>query len=217
MAMWRSSASRLALVYLVILVVAVSVVRFTTYLVTQREITRQADLLVQTELQALREQYGFGGVQRLVEILNRRVDDWGRLGAVYLFMDNAGNKLAGNLTGWPQEARRDGAWLEFELVAREGGAERRSSGARQRHTAGQEPAAGGHRRVRAGSHRAPAAQRDDLEYRTDRAAGRPGGLVVQPAGRRAHPRGGLGLRGHHVRATVAPPAGRRIRATSSTS
>ena len=121
MAVLRSSATRLALVYMLILVVAISVVRFSTYLVAQREITRQADLLVQTELQALREQYGFGGVQRLVEILNRRVDDWGRLGAVYLFMDNAGNKLAGNLTGWPQEARRDGAWVEFELVAREGG------------------------------------------------------------------------------------------------
>ena len=122
MAVWRASASRLALVYLVILVIAVSVVRFTSYLVTQREITRQGDLLVQSELQALREQYRFGGVQRLVEILNRRVDDWGRLGAVYLFMDNAGNKLAGNLTGWPQEVTRDGAWLEFELVAREGSA-----------------------------------------------------------------------------------------------
>lgn len=120
LAVWRSSVSRLALVYLLILVIAVSVVRFTSYLVTQREITRQADLIVQTELQAMREQYRFGGVQRLVEVLNRRVDDWGRLGAVYLFMDNAGNKLAGNLTGWPQEVRRDGAWLEFQLVAREG-------------------------------------------------------------------------------------------------
>ena len=120
-AVWRSSASRLALIYLVLLVLAISAVRYTSYLVTQREITRQADLLVQTELQALREQYGFGGVQRLVELLNRRVDDWGRLGAVYLFVDNSGNKLAGNLTGWPQEVQRDGAWLEFELVAREGG------------------------------------------------------------------------------------------------
>jgi signal transduction histidine kinase len=121
LAVWRSSVSRLALVYLLILVIAVSVVRFTSYLVSQREITRQADLIVQTELQAMREQYRFGGVQRLVEVLNRRVDDWGRLGAVYLFMDNAGNKLAGNLTGWPQEVRRDGTWLEFQLVAREGG------------------------------------------------------------------------------------------------
>lgn len=122
MAVWRSTASRLALVYLLILVIAVSVVRFTSYLVTQREITRQADLIVQTEVQALREQYRFGGVQRLVEVLNRRVDDWGRLGAVYLFMDSSGNKLAGNLTGWPQEVQRDGAWLEFALVAREDGA-----------------------------------------------------------------------------------------------
>lgn len=120
LAVWRSSVSRLALVYLLILVIAISIVRFTTYLVSQREITRQADLIVQTELQALREQYRFGGVQRLVEVLNRRVDDWGRLGAVYLFMDNAGNKLAGNLTGWPEEVRRDGAWLEFQLLAREG-------------------------------------------------------------------------------------------------
>lgn len=119
-AVWRSSVSRLALVYLLIMVIAISVVRYTSYLVTQQEITRQADLIVQTELQALREQYRFGGVQRLVEILNRRVDDWGRLGAVYLFMDNAGNKLAGNLTAWPQEVRRDGTWLEFELEAREG-------------------------------------------------------------------------------------------------
>lgn len=116
----RSSVARLAFVYLIIVFAGVSVLLTTIFLATQRAIVREADVVLQTESETLREEFEDGGVARLVTILNRRVDDWGRIGAVYLLVDASGMSLAGNLSGWPGEARRDGDWLEFELSAREG-------------------------------------------------------------------------------------------------
>lgn len=116
----RSSVARLAFVYLIIVFAGVSVLLTTIFLATQRAIVREADVVLQTETETLREEFADGGVARLITILNRRVDDWGRIGAVYLLVDSSGMSLAGNLSGWPTEARRDGDWLEFELSAREG-------------------------------------------------------------------------------------------------
>jgi signal transduction histidine kinase len=114
----RSSAGRLAQLYLFILVATLSVVLGALYLVSQGAITREADVVVQAEGDALREEFEFGGLPRLTEVLNRRVDDWGRIGAVYLLVNSSGEKLAGNLSGWPQEVEMDGQWLQFKLSAR---------------------------------------------------------------------------------------------------
>src|SRR5258706_11239593 len=96
----RYSALRLALLYVVIAVVSVSGLLWSIYLYSQRLMDRETDLVIETEGATLREEYDDGGEQRLSEILSRRSDDWGRIGAVYLLTGPGGAKVAGNLSTW---------------------------------------------------------------------------------------------------------------------
>lgn len=117
----RSSAARLALWYLLILVLGVGALLTGVYWATERTLLVEVDRVVEAERQALSENFDDGGVARLVMVLNRRTDDWGRLGAVYLLVDAGGARLAGNLSAWPTGVRQNDGWLEFELDARDGG------------------------------------------------------------------------------------------------
>jgi hypothetical protein len=111
----RSSTARLAVLYLAAVVLGVSVLLGTVYLLTSRAMDRQVDLVIATELESLGEDYRGGGRQRLIEVLNQRVDDWGRLGAVYLLVDAQGTQLAGNLSAWPRLLAPEGEWREFDI------------------------------------------------------------------------------------------------------
>jgi len=119
----RSSTARLALLYLCGVVLGVSALLWTVFLLTQRAMDTQVDLVIQTEIESLSEDYRGGGLPRLVEVLNQRVDDWGRLGAVYLLLDPQGQQLAGNLSSWPLVLAPQGEWREFEISANEHGRE----------------------------------------------------------------------------------------------
>ncbi len=110
---------------------------------------RQVDLVVETEIESLREDYRSGGRKRLIDVLDKRTDDWGRLGAAYLLIDKQGTPLAGNLPAWPTMSNSVGAWREFEITTNEQGRRGQPSGARRGRGAGWESPAGGHRRVRA--------------------------------------------------------------------
>ena len=116
-----SSSARLALWYLCGAALGISALLWSTYLLTQRAMERQVDLVVETEIESLREDYRGGGIARLIEVLDQRDDDWGRLGAAYLLMDRQGNQLAGNLSSWPKQFTTAGAWLEFDIRASERG------------------------------------------------------------------------------------------------
>jgi len=101
--------------------VGVSALLLSVYLLTQRAMERQVDLVVETEIESLREDYRSGGRKRLIEVLDRRTDDWGRLGAAYLLIDKQGAPLAGNLPAWPTMSNPEGAWREFEITVNDQG------------------------------------------------------------------------------------------------
>ena len=117
----RSSTARLVLWYLCGVVLGVSALLWSLFLLTQHAMDRQVDLVIETEIESLREDYRGGGLQRLVSVLDQRDDDWGRLGAVYLLLDPRGQQLAGNLSSWPSVLAPQGEWREFEISAREHG------------------------------------------------------------------------------------------------
>src|SRR5262249_8482919 len=95
-----ASTARLALLYMFGVAVGVSALLGSAYLFTQRAMDKQVDLVIDTEIESLREDYRGGGLRRLVSVLDQRDDDWGRLGAVYLLTDHHGTPLGGNLTAW---------------------------------------------------------------------------------------------------------------------
>jgi len=89
------------------------------FLMTARGLTREVDRVIAAELDGLKDEYDQGGLDRVVAILSRRTDSWGRSGAVYLLVDAANHKIAGNLSGWPLQARATQGWVEFDITARE--------------------------------------------------------------------------------------------------
>ncbi|MFI4914348.1 MAG: sensor histidine kinase [Steroidobacterales bacterium] len=118
---FRSSATQLALLYVCICALCVGGLLWTGLLITQRGLESEVDLVITTELDALRKIYDEGGFTRLVDALKRRADSWGRPGAVYLLADAANNPIAGNLSAWPPQWQADDQWLEFDIIARERG------------------------------------------------------------------------------------------------
>jgi len=119
----QSSAVRLAFLYVGVFTLAVGVLLAAVFLATQRELAREVDLVIGAELEGLHDEYEEGGLQSLIETLNRRTDSWGRTGAVYMLIDADGNRVAGNLSAWPPAAAAGAQWIEFDLQAREHGAE----------------------------------------------------------------------------------------------
>ncbi|HEX4025282.1 MAG TPA: HAMP domain-containing sensor histidine kinase, partial [Steroidobacteraceae bacterium] len=113
------SANRLAAVYVCLCALCVGALLWVGFLFTARALQRDVDLVIATELDGLRDEYDAGGLARLIEALNRRTDSWGRTGAVYLLVDSANRKIAGNLSGWPTEERVRNGWIEFDILARE--------------------------------------------------------------------------------------------------
>ena len=101
--------------------VGVSALLLSVYLLTQRAMERSVDLVVETEIESLREDYRSGGRKRLIDVLDKRTDDWGRLGAAYLLIDKQGTPLAGNLPAWPTMSSSVGAWREFDITVNEQG------------------------------------------------------------------------------------------------
>jgi signal transduction histidine kinase len=101
--------------------VGVSALLTGVYLLTQRAMEHQVDLVVDTEIESLSEDYRGGGRKRLIDVLDKRTDDWGRLGAAYLLVDKQGEPLAGNLPAWPTITKSEGAWREFDITVDEQG------------------------------------------------------------------------------------------------
>ena len=116
-----SSTARLAIWYMCGVTIGVSALLTSVYLLTQRAMERQVDLVVDTEIESLSEDYRSGGRKRLIDVLDKRTDDWGRLGAAYLLVNRQGEPLAGNLPAWPEVNRSEGAWREFEITVDEQG------------------------------------------------------------------------------------------------
>jgi signal transduction histidine kinase len=116
-----ASTARLALWYMIGVAAGVSALLGSAYLFTQRAMEKQVDLVIDTEIESLREDYRSGGLKRLVSVLDQRDDDWGRLGAAYLLVDRRGTPLGGNLTTWPKVFTTSGRWIEFEITLNEQG------------------------------------------------------------------------------------------------
>ena len=113
------SSTRLAVIYVGLCALCVGGLLWVGFLITARGLTREVDLVIAAELDGLKDEYDQGGLTRLVATLNRRTDSWGRSGAVYLLVDAAGRKIAGNLSGWPLQPRTSSGWVEFDITARE--------------------------------------------------------------------------------------------------
>ena len=110
----HTSTFRLAALYLVLFVISVGALLGYVYWNTAVLLERQTDDTIRAEVNALADQYRLRGVRGIIDTIQRRSDD--ENGAVYLLVNSAGERVAGNLTTLPARPEgEDASWIEFPL------------------------------------------------------------------------------------------------------
>ncbi len=122
---FNTTAFRLSVGYTLLVTLAVAVTLGSAYLLTVSLLTEEVDLIIDTEMKGLNDKFTRSGLNGLTEEINLRVDSWGRVGAVYLLVDNKYEQVAGNMEQWPFKGMPAERRPEFSLETIEPG--RRSS------------------------------------------------------------------------------------------
>jgi hypothetical protein len=75
---------------------------------------RQTDETIRAEVQGLADQYRLRGLRGIVDTIERRSKE--DTGSVYLLVDGAGRRVAGNLESLPPQAEDGSDWIDFPLI-----------------------------------------------------------------------------------------------------
>jgi len=114
----RTTAFRLALLYTALFCASVLALFAFLYWTTGIVIDRQREQTVVADLGSLSDEFTSSGVSGLADEILARIKP-GRVGdSLYLLTDPAYRPLAGNVSGWPHDALRDGPWLVFAVGRR---------------------------------------------------------------------------------------------------
>jgi signal transduction histidine kinase len=111
----RTSTFRLALVYMALFGGSVLVLLCFIYFTTAGYVSRQTDEAIFAEISSLAERYRERGLDGLASTIAQRAARNPRGHAVYLLLDPAGRRVAGNLDRWPQDIGREPSWIEFRI------------------------------------------------------------------------------------------------------
>jgi signal transduction histidine kinase len=119
--LFKTSAFRMSMGYTLLVTLAVCVTLGSTYLLTQSIIQGDVDLILDTELKSLENQYVRSGIPGVTDEINLRIDSWGRIGAVYMLAGPTFDRLAGNVTNWPFDGAPAEPRPEFRIESIEPG------------------------------------------------------------------------------------------------
>ncbi len=116
--LFRTTAFKIVAVYL--LVFALFAVGVIFYLArhTQQLVVSQITETVDIEVRNLSEQYGIGGIRRLVDVIERRASQPGS--NLYLVTTYSGDSLAGNILDVPVNVLQNEGWSEITYRHSEG-------------------------------------------------------------------------------------------------
>jgi signal transduction histidine kinase len=111
--LFRSSAFRLSLVYMILFAGSVLLLLGFIYWATVGYMARQTDATIEAEITGLAEQYREGGLSNLVTILQDRIERDPDSSSVYLLASRTFSPLAGNIDAWPDVKTGSDGWLTF--------------------------------------------------------------------------------------------------------
>ncbi|MDB5569050.1 MAG: two-component sensor histidine kinase [Hyphomicrobiales bacterium] len=102
--LFRTTAFKLSIVYLVLFSIGAGVVMTWVGWNVRRLVDEQIGATVEAEINGLSEQYAQGGIRRLVDVVERRVRQPGA--SLYLVTNFQGQSIAGNIIALPPEVLR---------------------------------------------------------------------------------------------------------------
>jgi signal transduction histidine kinase len=113
-----SSSFQLALLYVVLLGVSVTILLGFIHWSTAGYMDRQTDATIAAEIQGLAEQYRRRGLRGLTALIQERIARDPVGSSVYLLADEDLTPLIGNLDRWPAGSPDSEGWLRFRLRER---------------------------------------------------------------------------------------------------
>jgi signal transduction histidine kinase len=116
----RSAGIRFAVVYATIFGLSAFALAFSIWYSTVGLLQRQVEIAIRNDTTALADHFSVGGLPSLVDAINGRLTENVDGDVIYLLADPLGNRIAGNLQGWPQGISQDSVWYEVP-IARRGG------------------------------------------------------------------------------------------------
>jgi signal transduction histidine kinase len=111
----RSAGFRFAGVYALLLAISAAALAVFLWWSTAGLLDRQTTAAIQADAQSLSERFTVGGLPALVITIEDRLRQNVEDDALYLLVDPAGGRIAGNLEHWPRGAALNGAWYELPI------------------------------------------------------------------------------------------------------
>jgi signal transduction histidine kinase len=118
---FRTSTFRLVAIYLLVFAISAGAILAYVFWSTVGLMERQTQETIEAEVHGLADQYDQRGLDGVVEIINNRVNL--QNGTLYLLVDPAGKRIAGNLEAMPQPAPGDSVWVDFPITIGKGEAQ----------------------------------------------------------------------------------------------
>jgi signal transduction histidine kinase len=115
---FRSSTFRLVAIYLLVFAISAGAILAYVFWSTVGLMERQTEETIRAEVGGLADQYNQRGMDGVVEIINTRINR--QDGTLYLLVDPAGKRIAGNLASMPQPAPGDNVWIDFPITIGKG-------------------------------------------------------------------------------------------------
>jgi hypothetical protein len=111
----RSAGFRFGAIYAALLAVSAAALAMFLWWSTAGLLDRQTTAAIQADAQSLSERFTAGGLPALVLTIEDRLTQNVEDDAIYLLIDPAGRRIAGNLEHWPQGAAQNGGWYELPI------------------------------------------------------------------------------------------------------
>ena len=112
----RSAGVRFALVYAGLLAVSAAALAVFLWWATAGLLDRQVEAAIRADARGLAERWEEGGIPALVLTLQDRLAEKVDADAIYLLVAPLGQRLVGNLSGWPETVKRTDGWYQLPLT-----------------------------------------------------------------------------------------------------
>ncbi|MGC8476577.1 MAG: sensor histidine kinase [Acetobacteraceae bacterium] len=114
--LFRSAGVRFALVYAGLLAITAAALAIFLWWATAGLLDRQVEAAIRADARGLAERWEEGGIPALVLTIQDRIAEGVDAQAIYLLVGPLGQRLAGNLTGWPRPVTRTDGWYQLPVT-----------------------------------------------------------------------------------------------------
>jgi signal transduction histidine kinase len=111
----RSAGVRFAVVYALLLALSAAALALFLWWATAGLLDRQSEAAIQADAQILAERFAAGRLPALVMTIDDRLSQDIEDDSVYLLVEPAGRRIAGNLSHWPQAVTQSAEWYELPI------------------------------------------------------------------------------------------------------